>query len=212
VRRPPREQPRSLLVDLDVIRRFDRAHESTVEQRHGLPRGSLAQAGSEWSRLRPALVGEVSADAWRRSVAAALIDATRGAVPAGAAAQAVAEWTAQRGEVVPEVLDLVRATRAHGLPVGLTANTVSSVDDDLAALGLAGEFDAVVSSTAVGVHKPTREFFAAACLALRTVPARCLYLDDEDRDVAGARVAGLSAHRWTGPSDLPYLRAALGLA
>jgi putative hydrolase of the HAD superfamily len=38
-----------------------------------------------------------------------------------------------------------------------------------------------------------------------------LFVDDSDRCVRGARVAGLSAYRWNGPDDLPYLRSALGL-
>jgi putative hydrolase of the HAD superfamily len=37
-----------------------------------------------------------------------------------------------------------------------------------------------------------------------------LFVDDEDRNVRGAREAGLAAFRWTGPMDLPYVRAALG--
>jgi putative hydrolase of the HAD superfamily len=71
------------------------------------------------------------------------------------------------------------------------------------------EVDAVVTSAAIGTHRPTREFFQAACLAVRTPPNRCLYVDDEDRNISAARVAGLSAYRWNGPADLPYLRAAL---
>lgn len=35
--------------------------------------------------------------------------------------------------------------------------------------------------------------------------------DADDRIVRGARVAGLPAYRWTGPGDVPYLRAALAL-
>ena len=46
---------------------------------------------------------------------------------------------------------------------------------------------------------------------METPPERCLFVDDQERNVRGARAAGLSAYRWNGPADLPYLRAALGL-
>jgi len=84
-------------------------------------------------------------------------------------------------------------------------------DADLARLGLAGEFDVVVNSSVIGAHKPSREFFATACVAVATPPARCFFVDDDDRHVRGARVAGLSAYRWNGAADLPYLRAALAV-
>jgi putative hydrolase of the HAD superfamily len=37
-------------------------------------------------------------------------------------------------------------------------------------------------------------------------------VDDDDRVVRGARAAGLSAYRWTGPQHLTYLRKALELS
>ncbi len=114
-------------------------------------------------------------------------------------------------QVEAALLDLVREQRSAGRPVGLAVNATSTLDDELRALSLVDEFDAVITSATVGTHRPTREFFHAACQAVATAPPQCLYVDDEDRNVAAARVAGLSAYRWTGPADLPYLRAALGL-
>jgi putative hydrolase of the HAD superfamily len=48
-------------------------------------------------------------------------------------------------------------------------------------------------------------------MAVRTDPPRCFFVDDNGRNIRGARVAGLSAYRWNGPTDLPYLRAAMAL-
>jgi putative hydrolase of the HAD superfamily len=36
-----------------------------------------------------------------------------------------------------------------------------------------------------------------------------LFVDDDDRMISGARVAGLPAYRWSGPEGLRYVRAAL---
>jgi putative hydrolase of the HAD superfamily len=110
------------------------------------------------------------------------------------------------GAAEPELLAFVREVRGRGLPVALAIDESSTLDEEPS---LVDELDTVVTSASAGRHRPTREFFAAACLAVRTPPGRCLYVDDDDRNVSAARVAGLSAYRWNGPSDLPYLRAAL---
>lgn len=197
-----RARPTALLVDLDgVLRRWDPEVPARIEAAYGLPAGALEKTAMDWSRLLPAITGAVSHADWVAGVAEAL-----------EAPEAVAEWQRYRGEVDPDVLAFVREARAAGAPVAIGTNATDHLDADLAALGLAGEADAVVNSSVVGAHKPTREFFAAACQALGRTASQVLLVDDSDRSVRGARVAGLSAYRWNGPADLPYLRAALGLA
>jgi putative hydrolase of the HAD superfamily len=203
-----RQRPAALLLDFDgVLRVWDAARPAAVEEKHGLPPGALMATAFAWPRLKAALAGEVTDAEWMSGVAHALA----GTVGGDAAAQAVAEWQSYRGAVDPDVLRLVREVRAGGRPVALATNATDRLPGDLAALGLAGEFDAVVNSSEVGSPKPAREFFAAACAAVNQPPGRCLLVDDDDRQVRGARFAGLSAYRWTGPDHLGYLRAAFGL-
>lgn len=191
----------ALLIDLDgVLRQWDRAVDAGIEQRYGLPPGALLDTAMAPDRVRPVLLGQVSHAEWMAGVGTAL------GVPG-----AVAEWEAYRGEVDPDALSLVRQARAHGIPVALVTNATDRLDADLDALGLTGELDAVLNSSVLGVAKPAPEYFRLACAAV-DVPARdCLVVDDAERVVHGARAAGLPAHRWTGPGDLPYLRAVLGL-
>jgi putative hydrolase of the HAD superfamily len=111
-----------------------------------------------------------------------------------------------------EVLAFVREVRAAGRPVGLATNATDLLRGDLAALGLADEFDAVVSSWEIKVHKPAPEFFARACAALGEEPPWVLFVDDDDRVIRGARAAKLLAYRWTGRRQFEYLRAALGIS
>jgi putative hydrolase of the HAD superfamily len=94
----------------------------------------------------------------------------------------------------------------------LCTNALKDLDEDLAVLGLAEEFDVVVNSSAIGVAKPSPEYFKAACVAVRTVPRYCLYVDDTHRNIEGARRVGIAAYRWNGIADVPYLRAALGIS
>ncbi|MGY4912175.1 HAD family hydrolase [Micromonospora aurantiaca (nom. illeg.)] len=201
-----RERATALLVDFDgVLRRWDPAVAAGVEREYGLTEGVLGEIAMSWGLLQPVLTGQVSHAQWMVSVA----DALTPAVGADRARAAVQEWQSYRGEVDPDVLTFLREVRAAGIWVGLGTNATDLLDADLAALGLTEELDVIVNSSVVGVHKPAKEYFQAACEALETPPGRVLFVDDEDRAVAGARVAGLSAHRWSGPADLRYLRAAL---
>jgi putative hydrolase of the HAD superfamily len=207
-----RDRCSALLLDLDgVLRRFDPARVAEVETRHGPPAGTLLSVAFTGDRLRPALTGEVTHETWMSGVAEAVADQLRAAGGADpeSAAPAVAAWSAHRGEVVPEVLEFVRRVRSRGIRVGLATNATDWLDADLAKLGLTGEVDAVLNSSVVGHAKPAREFFRAGCLELRTVPKRVLFVDDEDRNVRGARETGLAALRYTGPDSLRYAEAAL---
>jgi putative hydrolase of the HAD superfamily len=159
----------------------------------------------QWDLYRPAVTGEVTHAEWMAAVAERL------PLAPDESTAAVAEWQKYRGEVDPDVLALVRDVRATGLPVALATNATDLLRGDLAALGLAGEFDAVFSSWELKIHKPAPAFFVRACAALGLAPQLVLFVDDDDRAVRGARAAKLLAYRWTGPDGLPYLRRALGL-
>jgi putative hydrolase of the HAD superfamily len=201
-----REPARALLIDLDgVLRRWDPAVASTVEQSYGLEPGALLRTAMSWDLLRPAVTGEMTDAQWMSLVASRLpLDEVK-------ATAAVAEWHQHRGSVDPAVLAFVRDVRAAGLPVGLATNATDLLRADLVALGLAGEFDTVFSSWEMKIHKPAPAFFIGACAALGLEPQWVLFVDDDDRAVLGARAANLPAFRWTGHEGLPYLRKALGL-
>jgi putative hydrolase of the HAD superfamily len=201
-----RQPAQALLIDLDgVLRRWDPAVGKAVEESYDLPAGTLLTTAMTWDLLRPAVAGELTDAQWMAAVAARLPR------PDSDAADAVAKWQAHRGSVDPDVLAFIRQVRAAGRPVGLATNATDLLRRDLEALGLAGEFDAVISSWELKIHKPAPEFFAAACAELGVEPPWVLFVDDDDRVVRGARAAKLPAFRWTGAADLSYLGRALGL-
>jgi len=205
-----RERCRALVLDLDgVLRRFDPDRLAAAAAANGVPAGMLTDLAFAPDRLRAAVTGRSTHEQWLAATVDALAEAT-GDRPG--ARRAVTEWASYHGEVVPEVLDAVRQVRAAGVPVLLGTNATDRLDADLAELGLTDEVDGVLNSSVLGHAKPSAEFFAAACERL-DLPARvCLFVDDVDRNVRGARAAGLAAMRYTGPSDLAYLRAALSAA
>jgi putative hydrolase of the HAD superfamily len=202
----PRHRPTALLVDLDVLRHHDPDVTAPAEERHGLTPGTVREIAFEWPRYREVITGRVTRAEWLTGLAEALAERVGGL---NDARSLVVEWDAYRGAVDHTVLAQVRETRRSGVPVALVANAADDLAVDLTAFGLTDDFDAVVSSAVVGEYSPSKEFLHAACVAVHTPPERCLLLDVEYRHVRGARAAGLSALRFTGPDDFRYLRAAL---
>jgi putative hydrolase of the HAD superfamily len=201
-----RERAQALLIDLDgVLRRWDPAPMIAVEIEYGLKPAALMETAMAWDIYRPAVAGEITDAEWMRLVASRLPLAEEKAT------EAVARWQAYRGEPDPEALAFVREVRAGGRKVGLATNATDRLRPDLEALGLTAEVDVVISSWDLKVHKPAREFFARACELIGATPDRVLFVDDDDRVVRGARAAGLSAYRWSGPHHVHLLKKALDL-
>jgi len=153
-----RRQPaRGLLIDLDgVLRRWDPEAAVAAEAKYDLEPGILLRTAMSWDLYRPAVAGEITDAEWMQLIAMRL------PLPTEDAAAAVAQWQTHRGAVDAEVLAFVRDVRAAGLPVGLATNATDRLRGDLEALGLTGEFDTVVSSYELKIHKPAPEFFERA--------------------------------------------------
>ncbi|WP_067505298.1 HAD family hydrolase [Actinoplanes sp. TFC3] len=199
-----RQPAKAMLIDLDgVVRRWDPSVAAGVESSYGLDPGALMATAFSWDLLRPAVAGEITDAEWMYLIAKRL------PLDEDAAQKAVAEWQQHRGTVDPEALAFVRSVRAAGRPVGLATNATDRLPADLDALGLTNEFDLIISSTELKIHKPAPEFFARACEALGLQAPWVLFVDDDDRVVRGARAAKLLAFRWSGAQDIPYLEKAL---
>lgn len=85
----------------------------------------------------------------------------------------------------------LQAMRAMGLRLACVTNKASRFTRPLlAATGLAGFFDAVVTSDVVGRRKPDPEVFLHACRALGVTPSEAVVIGDSDNDARGARAAG----------------------
>jgi putative hydrolase of the HAD superfamily len=204
-----RARPSALLVDFDgVLRWYDPAVTAVTEQRYGLLPGDVLSVALEWPRVEPVITGRVTHADWLLDIAAALADRVGGP---DLARNLMVEYDAYHGAIVPEVLTFVRTARQAGVRVVLATNATDALDLDLDTFGITGDFDAVANSSALGSYKPQKDFFLAACEMVDTPPSQCLLLDDTDRNVRGARAAGLSALRFSGPADLSYARAALSL-
>jgi HAD superfamily hydrolase (TIGR01509 family) len=84
----------------------------------------------------------------------------------------------------PELVDLVRRVRATGAPTALVTDA-HAVPDTCAAA-----FDLVVLGAALGVRKPDPELYRRVAARLGVPVTGCVVVDDQVRNVRGARVAG----------------------
>ena len=88
------------------------------------------------------------------------------------------------------VFELVRRLRAGGVRTGLLSNTEAPAMEFFLELGY-DAFDTATFSCAEGVFKPERQIYEIAAGKLRTIPARCVLLDDKLHFIEGARAAGM---------------------
>ncbi|WP_433206972.1 HAD family hydrolase [Nocardia sp. CA-107356] len=90
------------------------------------------------------------------------------------------------------VVSLVHVARRAGLPCAVASGASRVlVGPGLEALGLAGEFAAVVAREDVAHGKPAPDLFAEAARRLGVAPRVCLAVDDAPEGVASARAAGM---------------------
>jgi len=118
--------------------------------------------------------------------------------------------------LVQPTIDLMRDTKAAGLPLGALTNDLQDFhgQDWVRRQDWLRLFDVVVDASLTGVMKPAPEAFAAGAEALGLAPAEIVYLDDMPWNVAGGLRAGLQAIEvmYAAPADaIAEARRRLGL-
>ncbi len=88
------------------------------------------------------------------------------------------------------MLDLVTRLRTGGTPVALVSNAFGR--DGYAGFDLESLVDRVVISSDLGVRKPSRRIYAAACEAMDVEPAAAVMIDDLQQNLDGAARLGIS--------------------
>lgn len=190
-----------LLTDLDgVVRHFDKRVADTLEVEHGLEIGSLRREAFGHPRGHAAITGGLTRSAWADEVGAA--------VGSPAAAHA---WLGTWGAADPDMVALLGAVRAAGVPVAVLTNGTDTIHDELATVGLADAFDHVFCTWFIGVAKPDTRVFHHVCGALHVDPGRVVFTDDSAANVVGAADAGLIAHDFTGVEAFRTTLSELGL-
>jgi putative hydrolase of the HAD superfamily len=83
--------------------------------------------------------------------------------------------------------------RSRGMQVGIISNWDGRLEGLLGGLGLGRLIDTVVSSAAVGLHKPDPRIFELACERLGVMPDEAAHVGDHHyADIVGASAVGMT--------------------
>lgn len=95
----------------------------------------------------------------------------------------------------PDARVALLAVRQQGLKTGVLSNfSLASLAESLTAVGLADLVDEACAATVIGSAKPAAAAYLAICQALHVQPHECLFFDDEEPCVLGARQVGMTAY------------------
>ena len=116
----------------------------------------------------------------------------------GSAEAFVDLWFTTENAPVDEVLDVVRAIRAGGLPCFAASTQERRRARYLTAdMGFGDLFDGLFFSCDLGVAKPHQDFYSRVARALGHSGDELLFFDDLEANVEAARTAGWAAELFT---------------
>jgi putative hydrolase of the HAD superfamily len=133
---------------------------------------------------------EASLALLRRDCAAVFLDALESDVDPEDFARPYVD--ALEFEPIPGAVRAVSELEQLGLRLAVVSNWDVALVGHLEQLGLAGRFDAVVTSAEAGAPKPDPRIFRLALERLGVRPERALHVGDSEADEEGARAAGMA--------------------
>ncbi len=180
----------ALLIDLDgVLRHWPPQHDEPIEQKAKLPLGTLRRIAFLPDLLQPAILGQITDEAWRISIAEQL----QKEFPKCDAAAIVHHWSESAGVIDTAVQKLINEAR-QCVPIALITNATSRLLTDLDKLRVKNDFDYIINSSVVKAAKPDAAIFQAALQMFQVLPKETLCVDDNADHVLAAQQLGLHSH------------------
>jgi putative hydrolase of the HAD superfamily len=95
----------------------------------------------------------------------------------------------------PETACTIRRAKAAGKRVGILSNELELFygRDTMDRLDILKEMDSLIDATHTHILKPDPRAYALGCEALGLAPGEIVFVDDQPRNIEGARRAGLDA-------------------
>lgn len=176
-----------------VIARLDREEIRRMEERYGLPQGSVLRtlyASPEWLEAQ---VGRLPDQEWLEAAGRRLDELAGRPIPG-----IRREWQRIWRTLDERVVDLARRLR-RSYRIGLLSNSTRRLEGELLGpTGLGDLFDVVVNSARVGIAKPDVRIYRLAAERIGAEPTACVHIDDLPANVEGAREAGFHAVHYRG--------------
>jgi putative hydrolase of the HAD superfamily len=111
----------------------------------------------------------------------------------------------------PAALALLDELDDAEVGLALLSNAASSHGQAFRQQPWAEHFQHLMISAELGTAKPDAEVWRLLVQRLEIAPVDCLFLDDKQVNIDGARAAGLQAHRWSGATAARRHIARFGL-
>ncbi|KZB85137.1 HAD family hydrolase [Amycolatopsis regifaucium] len=106
--------------------------------------------------------------------------------------------------VEPAVLELLEGLHEAGAALALLSNASSTFGRWVREQDWARLFRVTLFSGDVGCMKPDAKIYRILLGELGAEPADCLFFDDRQSNVDGARAVGMKAERWVGVTTVKY--------
>lgn len=194
-----------ILSDLDgVIRKFPNERNTEIEEKYGLPKGSLVQSAFQTPFLERAVCGQITDEQWREEVGKNLALVCSPEV-AGLAMQ---DWNNFSGVVDYELLTLLKSQFAE-IPVAVLTNGTSRLNSDLLNLNLLNQFFKIFNSADIGYCKPDHKIFHHVIAELNCEPSEILFIDDSLSHIKAAEMLGMNVCHYSTLSDLERFRGSI---
>jgi 2-haloacid dehalogenase len=181
------------------------------------PKGSLARlVGS--AEAAEAFMDEIDFHAWHgrqdagRAVAEAVADHSKRFPHHAAVFSGFYErWLDAVPEEVPGTRAIFEDLLAQGPVYGISNFSRELFDRTVPAYPFLGRFTGLVLSADVGINKPDPRIYRILCERHDLDARDCVFIDDSERNVAGARAEGMAGIVFTDAAALSAGLAALGL-
>ncbi len=102
------------------------------------------------------------------------------------------------GHLEPSSKELLEALSEAGAALALLSNAPTALGEWVRAQDWARHFRVTLFSGDVGCVKPDAEIYRLLLDRLGAAPADCLFFDDRQSNVDGAKALGIKAHLWHG--------------
>jgi HAD superfamily hydrolase (TIGR01509 family) len=119
-------------------------------------------------------------------------------------------WWEMFSGPIPETEAAIEALHAAGVAQYGLSNMSHEVIDGIIALSPAFDrLEDIVISAETAIMKPDPRIFAQACQRFGLEPDKAFFVDDSEKNIAGAKALGFHTHHFTDPAALrPALEAA----
>lgn len=120
--------------------------------------------------------------------------------------ECLAHWP-ERSEAISDVNELGIRLKEEGFGVYVLSNASTRIMEQLGHAPVIPYVDGVVVSASERMMKPDPSIYQLLCERYDLDPVECLFVDDNEDNCIGARVAGMHAYHFTG--DVAELEAAV---